>query len=256
MSTQPDGVNDLLTRDLQAMMAVAGRWGEMMARGRAEQVRQRLMEQQQRRRELEERFEAERAVMRTELAPVEQDRFWEDAKPEDIAQHYGLTRQWEDHDDVAKAARERIEAEVKNRYELNVEDYLEQRTPEQQRTGNVEQEIAAHEAVNAQRDHAQAARHTAEASKGDLQNDTDTRNAVAEAEELWDSGDRRANLAKRLMAAFESTEEGRDGVRARLAADRDQGTSPVDAVRSTKQGPKARKNIGRGQGRERSRELG
>ena len=45
MSTQPDGVNDLLSRDLHAAMAVAGRWGEMMARQRAEQVRQRVTEQ-------------------------------------------------------------------------------------------------------------------------------------------------------------------------------------------------------------------
>lgn len=27
MSTQPDGVNDLISRDMQAAMAVAGRWG-------------------------------------------------------------------------------------------------------------------------------------------------------------------------------------------------------------------------------------
>ncbi|MHC5560936.1 hypothetical protein [Kocuria sp. U4B] len=64
-------MNDLLSRDLQAAMAVAGRWGEMMARRRAEQVRQRLMEQQHRRREFEDRFEAECAVMRTELASVD-----------------------------------------------------------------------------------------------------------------------------------------------------------------------------------------
>ena len=37
-----------------------------------------------------------------ELAPVEQDRFWETAKPEDIAGHYGLARQWEQHDEVAR----------------------------------------------------------------------------------------------------------------------------------------------------------
>jgi hypothetical protein len=95
-------VHDLLTRDLQAAMAVAGRWGEMMARQRTEQIRQRLMEQQHRRRELEERFEAERAVMRTELAPVDQDRFWAFAAPADIAGHYGLARQWEYHDEVAR----------------------------------------------------------------------------------------------------------------------------------------------------------
>ena len=134
MSTQPDGVNDLLSRDLQAAMAVAGRWGEMMARQRAEQVRQRVTEQQHRRREMEERFEAERAVMRTELAPVDQDRFWESAKPADIAGHYGLARQWEHHDEVAKAARGRIEKEVKDRHGLDVEDYLGDHASHQQRT--------------------------------------------------------------------------------------------------------------------------
>ena len=255
MSTQPDGVNDLLSRDLQAAMAVAGRWGEMMARQRAEQVRQRVTEQQHRRRELEERFEAERAVMRTELAPVEQDRFWETAKPEDIAAHYGLARQWEHHDEVAQAARARIESEVQVRHGLSVEDYLEERTPERQRTDSVQQETAARETVDAQRDHA-AALNAAEAGRGDLQNDTDARHAAAEAEELWDSGDRRANLASRLMDALGGTEEGRDGVRARLAADRDQGTPPIDAVRSTQRGPKARKNTGLAGGRERGLELG
>lgn len=188
MSTQPDGVNDLLSRDLQAAMAVAGRWGEMMARQRAERLRHRLTEQQHRRRELQERFEAERAVMRTELAPVDQDRFWETAKPQDIAQHYGLARQWEHHDEVAKAARGRIETEVKERHGLNVEDYLTDHTPAQQRTDSAEHELASREATDAQRDHTEATRHAAATAQGDLQNDTDTRHAAAEAEELWDSG--------------------------------------------------------------------
>ena len=212
MSTQPDGVNDLLSRDLQAAMAVAGRWGEMMAR-------QRLMEQEHRRRELEERFEAERAVMRTELSPVDQDRFWETAKPADIAGHYGLARQWEHHDDVAQAARGRIEKEVKDRHGLAVEDYLSDHAPHQQSTDSAEHELAAREVKDAQRDHAEAARNAAVAARGDLVNDTDTRYAAVEAEELWDSGDRRARLANSLMATLGSSEEGRDGVQARLAAD-------------------------------------
>ncbi|NVC25309.1 hypothetical protein E7Z53_17975 [Kocuria salina] len=256
MSTQPDGVNDLLSRDLQAAMAVAGRWGEMMARQRAERLRQRLMEQQHRRRELEERFEAERAVMRTELAPVETDRFWETAKAEDIAGHYGLARQWEHHDEVAMAARGRIETEVKDRHGLNVEDYLTDHGPQQHRAETSEYELAARETVDAQRDHAEAARHAAVAARGDLNNDADTRHAAADAEELWDSGDRRARLAETLMAALGGTEEGRDGVQARLAAERDQGTPPVDAVGFTKRGPKVRKTTGRGAGRERDMGLG
>lgn len=256
MSTQPDGVNDLLSRDLQAAMAVAGRWGEMMARQRAERLRQRLVEQQYRRRELEERFEAERAVMRTELAPVEQGRFWENATPADIASHYGLAREWEHHDDIAQAARGRIEKEVKDRHGLSVEDYLTDHAQEQQRTDSPDQELAALQAKEAQRDHAEAARHAAVAAQGDLQNDTDTRHAAADADELWDSGERRARLADKLMAALGGTEEGREGVQARLAVERDQGTPPIDAVRSIKRAPKARKSIGRSAGRERGLDLG
>lgn len=250
-STQPDGVNDLLSRDLQAAMAVAGRWGELMARQRAERIRQRVMEQQHRRRELEERFEAERAVMRTELAPVDQDRFWANAKPEDIAGHYGLARQWEHHDEVAKVARVRIEKEVKDRHGLSAEDYLTTQVPERQPADRPKRELSAREATNAQRDHAEAAHNAAVAAQGDLQNDTDTRHAAADAEKLWDSGDRRASLAGSLMAALGGTEEGLDGVQARIAAERDQGTPPIDAVRSTKRGPQARKNTKRGTGRER-----
>lgn len=58
------------------------------------------------------------------------------------------------------------------------------------------------------------------------------------------------------MATLGDTEESRDGVQARLAAERDQGTPPIEAVRSTKRGPKARKNTGRGVGRERDMGLG
>jgi hypothetical protein len=256
MSTQPDGVNDLLSRDLQAAMAVAGRWGEMMARQRAERLRHRVMEQQHRRRELEERFEAERAVMRTELAPVETDRFWETAKAEDIAGHYGLALQWEYHDEVAKAARGRIEGQVKDRHGLSVEDYLTGHAPEQQRTDSPEHELAACEAKDAQRGHAEAARNAVVAAQGDLHNDVDTRHAATDAEEHWDSGDRRAHLAETLMAAHGGTEAGRDGVKARLAAERDQGTPPVEAVCSTQRGPKARKNTGGGAGRGRELDLG
>ena len=128
---------------------------------------------------------------------------------------------------------------MKVRHGLNVEDYLTDHIPARQRAKSSEHELVAREAKDAQRDHAEAARH-----------------AAVDAEELWDSGDRRARLAKTLMAALGGTEVGRDGVQARLAAERDQGTPPVDAVRSTQRGPKAPKVTGRGAGREREMDLG
>lgn len=55
-----------------------------------------------------------------------------------------------------------------------------------------------------QRDQPEAEWQSAVVATGDLQNDVDMKNAAAAAEDLWDSGDRRATLAEFL------TERGRD----------------------------------------------
>jgi hypothetical protein len=79
--------------------------------------------------------------------------------------------------------------------------------------------------LDAQRDHAQAARHVAVArhaavaGQGNLDNDADTRNAATEAEELWDSGDRRARLAQRLSNLLGGRPEGKDAAEAILLTD-------------------------------------
>jgi colicin import membrane protein len=94
------------------------------------------------------------------------------------------------------------------------------------------------------------------AGQGNLDNDADTRNAATEAEELWDSGDRRTRLAQRLSNLLGGRPEGKDAAEAILLTDQDQGTPPTDAVRSTMRSPKARKNTGRTAGRERGLDLG
>lgn len=342
VSTPPDGITDMVHRDLRTALALAARWGEMMARRRAEHARELALAEQQRRRELQERFEAHRAVMRTELAPVQQPPWWEAARPGDIAERYAQATQWAPVDDVARTTLERIQQEVKDRYGLDPQDYLraqglerylrdeQEQEAGQQRQGpprcslsvaeddsfevrvngtarshrSMEQAIKhlakaarAHgapvtvtvhdpytagggptevsvdgdgsvssdrlqemarqrEERDAQRDHAEAARLAEAAAAGDVQNEADARHAAAEAEQLWDSGDRRAKLADRLIAAFGGSEAGRDGVQARMAADRDQGAPPAAAARATGRRPKARKNTGRGAGQERDLGLG
>lgn len=66
----PDGAEGLFRPQLQAAMAVAGRLGEVLARQRAEQNEQMLRAEEAQRKQLQERFEAERAVMRTQLGAV------------------------------------------------------------------------------------------------------------------------------------------------------------------------------------------
>ncbi|MHA7284535.1 hypothetical protein [Arthrobacter sp. TMS2-4] len=203
----------------------------MLARQRAERNEQMQRAEQAQRQQLEERFEAERAVMRTQLAAVHQPQFWESARPEDIASHYAMAQQWEKLDTVALASREQMHDEIRTRYKLTPEEYLEAHKSGQESDVELEQ---ASENKDAQRDHAVAEQQSGEVARGDLQNDVDTQNAAANAEELWDSGDRRAALADTLMTRFGNDPAAREGVEAFLAADLSNGTPPSASVITTK----------------------
>jgi hypothetical protein len=227
----PDGADGLFRPQLQSALAVAGRLGEMLARQRAERNEQMQRAEEAQRRQLEERFEAERAVMRTQLAAVHQPQFWELARPEDIASHYAMAQQWEKLDTMALASREHMHDEIKTRYKLTPEEYLEAHKGGQENDVDLEQ---ASENKDAQRDHAVAEQQSSEVARGNLQNDVDTQNAAANAEELWDSGDRRVALAATLMTKFGNDPAAREGVEAFLAADLSNGTPPSASVVAAK----------------------
>lgn len=232
----PDGAEGLFRPQLQSALAVAGRLGEVLARQRAERNEQMLRAQDAERRQLQERFEAERAVMRTQLGAVHQPQFWEAAKPEDIASQYALAQQWEPLDDMARLSREHMHDEIQTRYNLTLEDYLEvhhHSTPEVAADATPDGQEAVQDR-DAQRDHAEAERQSAAVVTGNLQNDVDTQNAAANAEELWDSGDRRAKLAEFLTERVGTTDIEREGVAAVLAADLSNGTPPSAAVKAGK----------------------
>jgi hypothetical protein len=227
----PDGAEGLFRPQLQSALAIAGRLGEMLARQRAERNEQMQRAEQAQRRQLEERFEAERAVMRTQLAAVHQPQFWESARPEDIASHYAMAQQWEKLDTMALASREHMHDEIRARYKLTPEEYLEAHKGGQE--SDVEQEQVT-EKKDAQRDHAVAEEKSGEVARGNLWNDADTQNAAVNAEERWDSGDRRAALADTLITQFGNDPVAREGVEAFLAADLSNGTPPSASVTSTK----------------------
>ena len=255
MDHTPDGANDLLRGQAQAALAVAGRLGEMLARQRAERQQELQRAADEERRQLEERFEAERAVMRTQLSAVHQPQFWESAQPQDIATHYALAQQWEPFDDMARLSREHMHDEIKDRYDLTPEQFLDGNaaSPETGVDGTPEK---ANEEQEAQQGSTQDEQQAATVAMGDLQNDTDTQNAAGAAEDLWDSGDRREKLAERLMDRFGQTEEGKEAVTAVLAADRDQGTHPRESVRRGRNLVKGKKFTRRGTAREREVGLG
>lgn len=249
MSTQPDGTHDAMTKDFNALMGIALRVGETLARQRAETKQQQLLAERQRRRELEERFEAERSVMRADLARVNHDQFWDTARPTDVADQYATAIEWSSHDEVASDAREKIETEVEKRYGMTVEEYT---TPPAR---SADAERAQAEQADAERDHTEAARLAGGVMEGNARNEQETDTAIQEAAEMWDSGDRRAALADALMQQFGDTPEGRDGVAARILAETDQGTPPSAAAQAPGKSPRARKDRGNSAQQDRSRSI-
>lgn len=249
MDHTPDGANELLRGQAQAALAVAGRLGEMLARQRAERQHEFQRAAEAERRQLQERFEAERAVMRTQLAAVHQPQFWESAQPQDVATHYALAQQWEPFDDMARLSREHLHDEIKDRYDLTPEQFLDRSAASPEVDVYDSQEKTTEE-QESQQDRSIAEQRTARITMGDLQNDSDAQNASEAAEVRWDSDDRRAQLAERLMDTFGHTEEGREAVTAVLAADQNLGSHPRESVRSGLKLLKGKKVVAREAARE------
>ncbi len=227
----------------------------MLARQRAERQQELQRAANEERRQLEERFEAERAVMRTHLTAVHQPQFWESAQPQDMATHYALAQQWERFDDMARLSREHMHDEIKVRYDLTPGQFLDGSASPLEAAVDAHQEeaIEDHEALQG---YVEAERQSAAVAAGDQQNATDTVSAAAVSEDLWDSADRRAQLAERLTDTFGHTEEGKEAVTAVLAADRDQGTHPGESVRRGHKLVRGKKYAGVGTSREHEVGLG
>ena len=249
MSTQSDGTHDALSKDFNALMGIALRVGETLARKRTEAKQQQLLAERQRRKELDERFEAERAVMHSDLARVNHEQYWDTARPTDVANQYATAVEWEDHDEVARESRATIEREVEQRYGMSVDEYT---GVDQSSTRSGQEERAQNEQVDAERDHAEAARLAGAVNAGNAANEQASDAAFQDAADMWDSGDRRKALADALMAEFGDTPEGKDGVEARMSAEEDQGTPPSAAARAPGQTPRARKGQGSSTEQERS----
>jgi hypothetical protein len=120
--SEADGIDDVVEGGMRQSLMAASRLAETLARMRQESLRQREQQDAQTGQELHARLAAERATMRAALAPVEQDTWWDQAKPEDIARSHTLAGAWKDHDPAALAASERIHTEVNNRYRINTHD--------------------------------------------------------------------------------------------------------------------------------------
>lgn len=120
MAEDNDGIADALDGQLRIALTVAAQMGARLARLREELARTRQAQTEQLNRELQVRFDAERAAARAELAPVYERSWWDAASIEQIANVHETATAWHGIDPEADRVGERIAEEVQERYGLDV----------------------------------------------------------------------------------------------------------------------------------------
>lgn len=120
-----DGVDDAFESTGRTAMMVAMQMGEKFGRLREELVRNAAARDDAAAKEMSARFDAERGAARAELRVVEQPEWWDRATPQDVARVIETAETWKGLDDTALRASERIEHEVRDRYDVDVNDFRE-----------------------------------------------------------------------------------------------------------------------------------
>jgi hypothetical protein len=120
MAEETDGVREAFDDALRIALTVATQLGEKIARIREQFARQREAVSAQTNRELESRFEAERAGMRASLIPLKQPEWWDRATVADIANVRETAVAWRGYDDVARETNDIIDRQVRERYGIDM----------------------------------------------------------------------------------------------------------------------------------------
>jgi hypothetical protein len=223
--SESDGVEETISQTMRVAITAAARAGEALMRMRQAESQRAAEESQARAQELQERLDAEMLAARSTYRGVDDPAWWASASPQDVAKAYETATVWHDVDEEAARVQARIEAEVLERYGVDLDTT----------TGDVATKLEERTAspVQEQDRGVDAAVYAAAAERAD-----------APAELAWDSRDRRAETARDLSAKIKDER----AVEAKMRADVAQAHPAVDAVRGPQaRGIKARPARGAGQ---------
>ena len=255
---ESDGVEETMQGSVRMAVTVGARSAAEIALIQKQRARQAQADGELAAREYAQRREALWQDSRAELAPVLEDRWWQESTPEQIGQAYATAQAWEGRPEVEPYL-VRIREQVKERYGVDIDEVrgraLESRLGEP--AGSEDRERA-----EAEKDRAEAARlmedsdrHDARASSGeeDPSSEIDhdqSRQAGGDADLMYDSAERREAFAAGLR------EMGIDEpvVEARVSADTHQATPAATAVtaRGGSKAPRAQRGQTRQRGQQRS----
>lgn len=113
---ESDGINEGLQREMQILLAAATQLGRKLAQLRETMQRRAARQSQQEADRLRSRLDSERAAARVVIDRTNDPKWWERARPDQIAETYRVARAWEDSDRDIRAARERMDRELTTRY--------------------------------------------------------------------------------------------------------------------------------------------
>ncbi|WP_458782305.1 hypothetical protein [Arthrobacter sp. D3-16] len=222
--SEADGMDEAVDGAMRTGLMVAARIGEQLARMREEEQRNIAAAEEQRARQLQERFDAQRAAARAHLAPTAREDWWDKATPGMIEQAHQAATAWKAYDPEAAKAAEHIRGQVQARYGIDVTN-----------TGADEASVSAAltrvqdgrvEAEN-ERTKTSAAR-TDEAVAGAVVAGANRQDAAAlkgKDATAYDSPERRQQLAESLEGKGD-----REAVTSRLLADKHQGAPATAAI--------------------------
>ncbi|MDP9989389.1 colicin import membrane protein [Arthrobacter oryzae] len=247
--SESDGIEEAIEGMSRVGLTVACRLGEQLARAREQELRRAQAAEEQLARELQARFDAERAAARAQFAPVMDNRWWDTASGRDVERVHETATAWKDYDPAARDAAEVIRDQVQRRYGLDLDNLGadEASVAEALAKAERDREQAEQERRTGREENDRAGQLLAEADREDRDRERDVteenqrpESLAEEADLEYDSTERRQDLA----ASLEDVAD-REAVQARLSADQDQATPPSAAVaKPSGRNPKARKTRG------------
>lgn len=228
--SESDGVDEAIEGLSRTGIAVAARLGEQLARMREQSLREQQAVDEQRARELQVRYESQREAARAQLAPTTDDRWWDQARPQDIERVHETATAWKQFDPAAQEAAERIRREVRERYGVDVDNPGADDRAVSEALAQAERNRAEADRQRSagDRDGAEAAAVVGASGREDRgrQSEVEAENMAAkEAGPLYDSEERRQSFAASLDGKADA-----ETIRARILADRDQATPPIEAI--------------------------
>ncbi|TNB67267.1 hypothetical protein FHJ30_21100 [Arthrobacter sp. BB-1] len=222
--SEADGMDEAVDGAMRTGLMVAARIGEQLARMREEEQRNIAAAEEHRARQLQERFDAQRAAARAQLAPTARDDWWDKATPEMIQQAHQTATAWKAYDPEASQASEHIRDQVQARYGIDVNNTGADEASvfaalSRAQQAQTEAENGRTKASDARTDEVVAVAAVAGANRQDK--------AAQKAQDGpgCDSPERRQQLAESLEGKGD-----REAVNSRLLADKHQGTPATAAV--------------------------